>query len=420
MKTLAILTGSFPPSNIVGALRPFRLAKHIGRRGWNVLVLTHPPKLELDQSLLEELDSNYSIKYISKVKALSSRKSVISRRINSVTNNMLQKWIRPDLEIIHVPSFVRYFLEAQQHIDVVLTTSPAHSIHLAGLWIKNRFQYPWVVDFRDPWDDYPRTGVANISNLLERYLERKVIHRSDAVISTTNNYTEILRSRHIGVNAEKFYTITNSFDAKKTFKPLEKSKEKFIICYTGIFYPSKDPYGFFRELRKWFDRMEPADKQRYKDRVEIHLIGSGDQTTRQVINNLKLEANVVFFDRMAHEKAIEKTLQSDMALISTGVGEKTRIGWLPSKLFEYLGCHIPILALTLEGEMAQIIRTTNSGYVVTSQEQEKIGVIIEEMIDHKFNNNKIVQERKFTFNGTDRFEEENVMSEFISIIEKLT
>ncbi len=423
MKTLALLTGSFPPTNIVGALRPFRLAKHIGRNGWKVLVLTQPPKPEegLDETLLEELGPSCEIKYVSRAVAEGKEESRLKRRVVGTARDLLRKWVKPDLDIVHVPSYCRAFksLYRKYPADVVLTTSPSHSIHLAGLWIKKNFGLPWVVDFRDPWDDYLKTGVATIKHPVEKYFEKRVIQESDAVISTTNMYTDILSSRHSGISREKFFTITNSFDSTKTSKPQEKSKDKFIICYTGIFYPSKDPYGFFRALRRWFDAMVPEEKRRYRDRLEVHLIGSGDRRTRQVIQDLKLEKNVIFFDRMPHEKAIEKTLQGDLALISTGIGEKTRAGWLPSKLFEYLGCRIPILGLIREGEMAEIIRRTNSGHVLTAEDPAQVGAVITESMNRKFNDQGPFGNGYHRFDGIDQFEEENVMKRFISVIEKV-
>jgi glycosyltransferase involved in cell wall biosynthesis len=419
LKTLAILTGSFPPTNIVGALRPFRLAKHIGRNGWRVVVLTHPPRAGegLDETLLGELSGLHDIHYVSRPPSQLAGNSKFRARAAGAARDILKDWIRPDLDIVHVPSYCRTF--KKYPVDVVMTTSPAHSIHLAGLQIKNQFGLPWVVDFRDPWDDYLKTGTASINHPIEKYFEKKVIEKSDAVVSTTDMYTDILSSRHGKVAREKFFTITNSFDRHKTCKPKQKSTDKFIICYTGIFYSDKDPYGFFRALRTWFDSMGSEECRRYLDRLEVHLVGSGDRTTRQVIRDLQLEGSVLFFERMSHEQAIEKTLNADMSLICTGTGERTRHGWLPSKFFEYLGCCTPILALIREGELAERIRETCSGHVLTSEDHAQIGNVIKAEIDRKFSKNPPGPDNDIAFRDIERFEEERVMRKFISVIESI-
>jgi glycosyltransferase involved in cell wall biosynthesis len=423
LKTLAILTGSFPPTNIVGALRPFRLAKHIGRNGWRVVVLTHPPRPGegLDESLLGELSRFHDIRYVSRAADQRAGNSRFRARAAGAARDILKEWVKPDLDIVHVPAYCRAFKEAHEKhpVDVVLTTSPAHSIHLAGLQIKNQFGLPWVVDFRDPWDDYLKTGTASIRHPIEKYFERKVIEKSDAVVSTTEIYTETLSSRHGEVDRGKFFTVTNSFDRHKTGKPKQKSTDKFIICYTGIFYPDKDPYGFFRALRNWFEHMEPEECRLYRDRLEVHLIGSGDRITRQVIHDLQLEGTVVFFERVSHDQAIQKTLQADMSLICTGTGEKTRPGWLPSKLFEYLGCRVPILALIREGELADIIRRTNSGHILTTEDHAQVGALIKECMDSKFYSQGLGFDGFYTFIGIDQFEEENVLKRFLSLLEKV-
>jgi glycosyltransferase involved in cell wall biosynthesis len=419
LKTLTILTGSFPPTNIVGALRPFRLTKHIARKGWRVVVLTHPPKPGegLDEALLAELSGPCDIHYISREVRQAGGSSKLKARASGVARDFLKGWIRPDMDIIYVPAYCQAFQKVHEKtpVDVVLTTSPAHSIHLAGLRIKSQFRLPWIVDFRDPWDDYWKTGKADINHPIERYFERKVIQKSDAVVSTTDTYTDILCNRHDALGKHKFFTVTNSFDRNKTCKSRQRSADKFIICYTGIFYPDKDPYGIFRALRNWFDQMNSEECRRYRDRLEVHLIGSGDRITRKVIYDLQLEKQVLFFERMSHDQAIEKTKQADMALISTGIGDKTRPGWLPSKLFEYLGCRVPILALIREGEMAEIIRQTKSGHVLSCESGE-LEAILSDCIDQKIHGCG----NHYRFEGIDKFEEGRVMKKFINIIEILS
>ncbi|MBM9616714.1 glycosyltransferase [Desulfobulbus rhabdoformis] len=422
MKTIALLTGSFPPVNIVGALRPFRLAKHLGRAGWRVLVMTHPPKPEqsLDKELLNELDPSCEILYVTRPENVQRKSSQLKRRALGTTREYLQKIIRPDLDVLHIPAFISAFRTAfqQQAVDVLLTTSPTHSIHLAGLFIKKQFNLPWIVDFRDPWDDYIITGSADIRHPVERYLEKKVVRNASALISTTKTYSRILSNRHPDVDRDIFFTVTNSFCSEKIPQDSVKSKDKFIICYTGIFYPSKDPYEFFRALCRWFDKLPLYEREYYRSILEIHLIGSGDRATREIIKKLNLNDIVVFFDRMPHIRAIEHTCNADMTLISTGLGEKTRPGWLPSKLFEYLGARVPILALIREGEMAEIIRQTNSGFIVNDQIDDNLEKIIKKHIDYKFRKHESVSLEEDMFQNIDTYEESNTMRKFISIIKE--
>ncbi|MDD2735998.1 MAG: glycosyltransferase [Desulfuromonadaceae bacterium] len=420
MKTMAIITSNFPPANIVGALRPFRLTKFLCKGGWKVVVFTRPPTTghDLDSSLLEEIKGDFDIHYVTPPDTGNSWNCGLAARFIGAGWDVLEKWIKPDSDVRHVFSYYKSFnsyIKANR-VDVVLTTSPPHSIHLAGLMVKKKHAIPWIVDFRDPWDDYPTKGHHELS-LLDGYFERSVITRADSVISATKTYSKNLIEKHSAIDSAKFHVVTNSYDKLKTSLYVARDPKHFIICYTGIFYSGKDPYAFFRAMKSWFDKMSPSESSYYKSIFRVHLIGSGDTVTRQVIRSLGLEDVVIFFERMSHEHAIEKTLEADMVLISTGQAERTRPGWLPSKLFEYLGCRIPILALIREGEMAEVIRSTKSGYILLSEDHDKVREILENEIRCKFKHEIQSDDARFIFEGIDRFEEENVMRGFTEIIE---
>jgi glycosyltransferase involved in cell wall biosynthesis len=438
-----ILCHQFPPTNIVGALRPFRLAKHLGSRGWKAVIITIPPKHQnaLDFSLLEELKKGTIIEYVK-----SSRKIIIDdsnyfisevkravHTINGPKNNsrhllnrasnairyLSNRIMLPDRDLLLVPHF---FLKLRNNIkqnrkNIILTTSPGHSIHLVGLMMSyTKKNILWIVDFRDPWDHYPNQGHYDLTNPMERWMEREVIKRADAVISTTETNSKNLLKKHNDLNENKFFTITNTFNESKIAVAAKKDPEKFVISHTGIFYPDKDPFTFFRALRSWFDDLDIKQREKYKKILRINLIGAQKNIADKIINGPNLKSIIRFIDRVSHDKAVQFTKASDMALICTGIGKKSRPGWLPSKLIEYLGCRVPILAICREGDMAEVIRKTNSGYVITSENHKKIHLILEKEIEKKISNSSNIE---FTFQGISKFEEKSVMTEMIKIVENL-
>lgn len=118
-------------------------------------------------------------------------------------------------------------------------------------------------------------------------------------------------------------------------------------------------------------------------RFRIKLVGSRTKAVVDVIQSLGLSSWVSFVPRVSHGEAIRITKGCDLLLIAAGIGKRTRPGWLTSKLFEYLGCKIPILAVVREGEMARIIRQTNSGYVVTGEDHQAIINVLETEMERK-------------------------------------
>jgi glycosyltransferase involved in cell wall biosynthesis len=442
MKTIFILTSSFPPKNIVGALRPFRLAKNIGREGWKVVIITQKSKKSvLDYSLLNELTELTEIHYVNsnlpilcdKIKLNKSFKS--KKNYNSIENSTnkkkkffasvsgfikdtLNKILIPDTNIIWILLYFFKFLKSfdENKETIILTTSPPHSIHLAGLLISTIKNIPWIVDFRDPWDNFHQTGYNSIKNPLERLMELLVVKKANIIISSTYTYTKNLSNRHINIDKSKFHTVTNCFEKKIVSVPVNLDSDKFVISYTGILYPNKDPFTFFRALRSFLDQLDYKKRKIYKNIIKIQLIGSKNNSIKNVIKELRLEEVIKFIDRVQYYEAIRLTKGSDLVLLLTGLGHRTRPGWLPVKLFEYLGCKKPILAIIREGEAAGIIRATNSGYIVSSEDHQKIHKILEKEIQKKLNKDQTAPNDVFTFDKVENYEECYVMGKMISVI----
>ena len=445
MKKLLLISQYFPPTNIVGALRPYRMVKHLCRNGWHVSVVANKPKATTsrDFNLFEELpdqadiyflpnmvrfkrkDINCLSRWISKSNDNGGKydicRNLIVRRIIGTSQEFATKIIFPDIDILKVPFLKLKLGKIISGIepDVILTTSPPHSIHLAGLMLKKENRRKWVVDFRDPWDYYPQKGHYDLINPVERYWEKQVIKNADVVISSSNTYTSILVERHKDQNPDTFVTITNTYNSENMPLDTERNPEHFVISYVGIFYPEKDPFTFFRALHSWFNALKAQGNDFYSKKIKIQLIGSGSSKIRKIIQDLKLDDTVIFIDRVPHIEAVRLSANSDMLLMATGIGGKTRPGWTPSKLYEYLGCRVPILAVTKEGELAEIIRKTKSGFVVTEEDHDKIIDILKQEVNAKFGSKEKTFEA-LSFKGIRDYEESHVMSNFVEIVEGLT
>ena len=440
-KKLILITRNFPPSNIVGALRPFRLVKYAGGEGWSTVVFTFRPEetWALDSGLLKELSPDTEIHYVDRPEISPERLGtaigggepasigggkggrIVERKVPDPIRKWTARSFGMDPDIFWAPTLARTVLKKLDPSDrnVLVTTSPPHSIHAAGLIVARTRKIPWVVDFRDPWDQYPSTGRYELRHPIPRLLERTILKTADTVISTTETNTRILRERHPILSPGKFFTVTNTFDARMVEVPAHGDPDHFVISYTGIFYSEKDPYTFFRALRSWFDAMRPEARERMERLLRVKLIGTPQGGTRGIVSGLGLDSVVRFVDRVPHPDAIRLTKQSDLVLVSIGLGHRTRPGWLPSKLFEYLGCGVPILAIGREGEMMETIRKTNSGYVITSEDHTAVHRILEEEIRRKFDGGTPRSEGRFTFTGIEEYEERNVFRRMVRILDDL-
>jgi glycosyltransferase involved in cell wall biosynthesis len=255
---------------------------------------------------------------------------------------------------------------------LIFSTSPPHSTQVFGCLLSKIFKLPHIMDLRDPWTDIYRGYKSPFRMRFESALESFAVHSSAYVISSTESYSNLLRHRYPEVPKDRFLTITNSFEEEKFASIKEIPSDRFVIAYLGIFYPMRNPYCFFVALKQWLD--EYPDKR--KD-VEFRIIGDSDPTTKNMVISLGLSDIVAVTGRVPHEEAIHLTNNSDLLLIATGTGAATPRGWIPSKLFEYLACRKPILANIPVGDASEIIRKTNSGYVVSNDDVNEIESILE-------------------------------------------
>ncbi len=137
MKRLALVSGHFAPSNLVGAQRARLWSRHLPEFGWEPVVVTGDPAL-----YEERPDPD------------------------------LERLVAPGLRVIHAPTMstrpvrlvgdigVRAFwgcyrvlagLAARREIDFVLITIPSNFLAPVGRLIHRRYGLPFGIDYQDPW-----------------------------------------------------------------------------------------------------------------------------------------------------------------------------------------------------------------------------------------------------------------------------
>jgi glycosyltransferase involved in cell wall biosynthesis len=80
---------------------------------------------------------------------------------------------------------------------------------------------------------------------------------------------------------------------------------------------------------------------------------------------------------LAHEDAIRLCREADVLLLAMGDTHLTPQGWLPSKLFEYLACGRPVLANTVEGEAAALLRAAGADLAIAGPDPEAFASALE-------------------------------------------
>ncbi len=369
LKKVLMIAYQFPPMGGSGVQRSAKFAKYLGGFGWTPTVFTvKASEGLLDATMLEELagievirSTDYNLEALKKPFRLIGK--VISRKLLIPDGQWL--W-----HFMNRKKVVRYIRENQP--DVLYTTSYPYSDHLIGAYVKKKFpNLPWVVDFRDEWTQNLYIVDMNFSKFrmhLEKKMEQQVIGLCDYFITNSPQMLENFKRAHDLEN--RSYVIPNGFD-QSDFEGLtidDTTHEKMVITYAGAMYGRRKADPFLQALKNVI-----ADGKVAADMLKVNFIGN---FTQDNINKLKgylgNDELITFVPYLPHKKSIEFLMNSDALLLIVGSGVGAR-NFYTGKIFEYINTHKTILALVPEdGAAADVIRETKTGYVVESEDVEKI------------------------------------------------
>src|SRR5262249_49830605 len=134
------------------------------------------------------------------------------------------------------------------------------------------------------------------------------------------------------------------------------SADKFRITYAGELYMGRNPLPVFRALRVLIDAREidPA-------KIEVELVGwcetAEGQRVAEMVKACDLSECVSVRGPLSRPITLRKLAKSGLLLL---FAEELTLQ-IPGKTYEYLRAGRPILALTTEGAVAELLRKTGAG-----------------------------------------------------------
>jgi len=213
-----------------------------------------------------------------------------------------------------------------------------------------------------------------LSVRIERALERIVVSRANAVLCVTDQHRNVLRQAYPRLPFNKFVTIPNGYDESewdalegesKRGRPVRK--DKFVITYAGTFYQKRNPMPLFLALRALCDSGEID-----RERVRVDLIGwcnvAGGRCVKEMASEYGLGECVHIVGPLSRREALRRVAHSDLLLL---LAEDLTLQ-VPGKAYEYLRSGRPILALTSEGALSDLLRRTGGAWVVDPNDESRI------------------------------------------------
>ncbi|MCP4267542.1 MAG: glycosyltransferase family 4 protein [Candidatus Brocadiaceae bacterium] len=413
-KKILIISYHFPPSTEVGGVRPAKFAKYLPEFGWEPHVLTIKEKrIKLkDQSRLKDVEetrifrvtawpnlmeillkfrnliflrsvtnnSKSSSKITSKQQILQKKKKSVIRLVDRYLcavfefPDQMVGWLLPAV-------WNGYWLIKKEKIEWVLTTSPPLTVSLVGLILSKLTKIKLITDLRDPLALHGGAHVISgrFSDYTMGWIEKNIVYASGRIISTTEQYANLLRSRYPEVTTSKFCTVFNGYDSNdyKFSGTFNDVNDSFVLTYLGTFYYGRTPREFLEALSQLCrENIISIDK------LKVNFIGNvryvDGVPIEEIVKKTDLSGCINISDKIPYRESLMQMEKSVVLLLFA----PEQYYAIPAKTFEYLFAKRYILCFAKDGATADLINGTECGAVTDPYDIEEIKHAIKKLYRH--------------------------------------
>lgn len=381
--SIVLVCHYFPPQDNVGVRRVLFWANYFVRLGLRVVVVT--TKKNASSKMYLELDSRVDVIEVSILGGArhvpktyqnaksdrlekAARFSGVSKKVFQISRSFKQRFINNtfgqllDPRIIQVVGFIFYIrctkLKKVSSVlpqgGVVLSTAPPWPMHLAGACLAHFLHAKFVVDYRDPFSNHHM--FSSRFRFIEEWLDSRICRNAEMVFSVSpswvkyytkyNSNTKLIRNGY----DEAMIRLSNGshFDIKKS--------SRIELNYFGsVEHESRFPHSIFKFL-------ESCNLD-----IRLNFYGVCPLVENYLESKPMLSKIVFVHGKLDYKAAIEKMTSSEINFVcEMVVGENpSTLGLIPTKIYEYIACRRPIIALVNpRSDMVKILR--KSGLLINS------------------------------------------------------
>lgn len=402
-KKVLIITYYWPPSGGSGVQRWVKFVKYLRNFGWEPIIYTpsNPEFPEIDEGLINEIPNDIEVlthtiwepyhlykKFVGIDSDARLKTGIVQEKTNPSFTKKLSVWVRgnffiPDARKFWIKPSIKFLSDylSKHSVDAIVSNGTPHSLHLIALDLKQRFNIPWLADFRDPWtniDFFNDLMLTPWANRKHHSLERKVLLNADCVTVTSSGTK---KDFHDSYPDSKIEVITNGYD-HTDFKDLDVSKdEQFIIAHIGVLMPSRNHPFFWDVLMELIN--EDAD---FSQHFKLRLIGSVDQSILEEIEHRNLQSHVEHIPHVPHAHIPEQLSRAHLLLLIIR-NAQNQDTILPGKIFEYLATERPVISIGPKGsDSDKILLDTNAGQTFSRGDAQELKAALRKEFERYRNN----------------------------------
>jgi hypothetical protein len=246
-------------------------------------------------------------------------------------------------------------LQETKKFDLILSSSSPFVCHIVAFLITEKFDIPWVADYRDLWS---QNYNQKATNQVKLQLEQEVLMASKLCITATHG---------LGVSLSEIYAgpiqvIHNYFvDQVGNPSPFDSTRPKFIV-YTGTIYENNQEIdNFLRALQ---------DINLSQVRYVLQVCGYGCAQIREwyTKRGMRVPKYVQLRNHVSKRESLEQQARGNILLLFDW---KINLGVESTKLMEYLPKPGFIMASGRHpsSRVAEILKLSNRGQYFTSQSE---------------------------------------------------
>jgi glycosyltransferase involved in cell wall biosynthesis len=425
MFKVLVIAYYYPPMGLSGVQRTLKFTKYLKNYNWEVTVLTSGGTgyYAHDVSLLKEAEeagirivrtSGKDIHtYLKKRGTIKMPAEIIRKTFSRLTNLIFI----PDNKISWAEKAFQKGRELLKNeaFDVIFVSGPPFSAFNTGRKLKQEFDIPLVIDYRDLWYGnhfmfYP----TPVHSMIHKKMEYQVLRAADKIIAINRKMKEEIIKNFKFLSFEDIFIIPHGFDPAdfENKNGTDKTNNKLWIAYSGLFYEFITPKYFLRAFRKLV-----VERPDVAENIELHFIGLLRNENRKLIKKLHLQEYVKEYGYIDHNKSIIKILSADLLWLMIGKG-KNADTISSSKLYEYFGTRKPIIACVPEGSAKAAAEEYKASFITDPEDIDEIKNTFIKVYELYRSNQLPVPDEEFILRHRRDFLTEQLSKQFLFLVKE--
>jgi hypothetical protein len=374
-KRALLIAFHFPPqAGSSGIQRTLSFSKHLGRHGWEPMVLSaHPRAYDIQNpSQLASIPSELLVK---RAFALDVKRHLGIKDRYPGLLALPDRWT--SWLFGAVPAGLAMIRKHRP--QVIWTTFPIATANLIGLVLHRLTGLPWIADLRDPMlqSTYP---TAKLQRKAFQWIEGQTLKHCTLAVCTTHSAMQAYRNRFPDL-AWKFRVIENGYDEDGLSMhgvdgAARESGRRITLLHSGMLYKTgRNPSAFLSALAT-LKRQGKIDA----DTLRVVLRAPGDvEPIMEMVSTQDLGDIVEIAPAIPYREALREMLSVDGLLIFQGKHYNAQI---PAKIYEYFWARRPVLGLVdAAGETAHVLRAAGFDSMVAMDQPDAIATALERFVE---------------------------------------